>query len=280
LHPHLGSKRIDGKNGSSVSPFRKEKMSARAAFLLHARHNLDIVSSPCYPGEATRPMQVRQTRAMRMLLVGMAGVIALTGVRARAADSAAFQVAMTIDTGLADTARAALVHEVEAIWRDAGVRLIWVDAGDAALRVSVGRRSLASRHDGSWVVGELRRSENGQAVATASVTRAELVLRAAGSSRSHVLPDAVVQHRLGTVLGRAVAHEIGHYLLDSGAHTTHGLMRAAFQPRDFTDLRSGSFELDDESQRRIHERLGARLTTIARADRAPLAGSTRSIRHR
>jgi hypothetical protein len=71
-----------------------------------------------------------------------------------------------------------------------------------------------------------------------------------------------------------VAHEVGHYLLNSGAHAGHGLMRAAFQPREFTDLRVGTFALDEQSRRRVLARLAPSVTTIARApSRAPGAAT-------
>jgi hypothetical protein len=50
--------------------------------------------------------------------------------------------------------------------------------------------------------------------------------------------------RLGVVLGRAVSHEIGHYLLQTDTHATRGLMRARIDAREFADLRSGTFYLD------------------------------------
>jgi hypothetical protein len=49
------------------------------------------------------------------------------------------------------------------------------------------------------------------------------------------------------VLGRAVAHEIGHYLLNTRGHARHGLMRARIDARDFADLRNGGFGLDDDA---------------------------------
>jgi hypothetical protein len=56
------------------------------------------------------------------------------------------------------------------------------------------------------------------------------------------------QYKLGVVLGRAVAHEIGHYLLQSNSHSPYGLMRASIDAREFADLRTGAFRLDRESQ--------------------------------
>jgi hypothetical protein len=44
---------------------------------------------------------------------------------------------------------------------------------------------------------------------------------------------AHVQERLATrLLGRAIAHELGHYLLRSRDHSRQGLMRASFDERD------------------------------------------------
>ena len=55
---------------------------------------------------------------------------------------------------------------------------------------------------------------------------------------------AVDEHRLGTVLGRALAHEIGHYVLDTHTHARSGLMRPNFNALEFTDQRNSTFALD------------------------------------
>jgi len=210
----------------------------------------------------------RSGRTLRLLTIGLA--IATTGVGARSADYASVRVSLTISADLPAAARRSLLQEAESIWRDAGVHISWVDENEAdasprTLRVVVDGRPGPSGHGGNWVVGELRRFDDGAAVASVSISRAEVIVQAAGTGAAYGSPDSVVQHRLGVVLGRAVAHEIGHYLRESGAHTGHGLMRASFQPREFTDLRSGAFEVDDTSRRLIHQRLRA----AARAD-APL----------
>ena len=196
------------------------------------------------------------------LLLTIALVIAATGVGARGFDHASVDASLMISADLPDAARRTLVQEAESIWRDAGVRISWVDGSKAdpsrrTLRVIVDRRPGAPGHGGNWVVGELLRFDNGAVMAIASIARAEVIVHAAGTGPAHVSPDSVVQHRVGVVLGRAVAHEIGHYLLESGAHASHGLMRASFQPREFADLRSGTFEVDDTSRRLIQQRLSA-----------------------
>ena len=50
------------------------------------------------------------------------------------------------------------------------------------------------------------------------------------------------------VLGRAVAHEIGHYLLRTQTHAQRGLMRAAINAPEFADPQSRSFRLDEAAQ--------------------------------
>src|SRR5262249_57346217 len=49
------------------------------------------------------------------------------------------------------------------------------------------------------------------------------------------LPAAMAEILLGRALGRALAHEIGHFLLDTREHSTHGLMRAEFTPLDLLE---------------------------------------------
>jgi hypothetical protein len=48
------------------------------------------------------------------------------------------------------------------------------------------------------------------------------------------LPQALVNLFLARSLGRALAHEIGHYLFGT-AHTAHGLMRASFTPAELIE---------------------------------------------
>jgi len=205
--------------------------------------------------------EVRVIRVSTRVLLVAVLAIATTSVRARGAEATFVDASLTIAADLPEAAQRALVQEVESIWRDAGVQIRWVNAHGAdsvrTLRVVVDRRPGAPEPGGNWVVGKLLRFDDGAAMAVASIARAELVVHAAGTGPTQVSPDAVVQQRLGVVLGRAVAHEIGHYLLDTGAHARHGLMRASFNPREFTDLRSGTFEVDAATQRLIRQRLGA-----------------------
>jgi hypothetical protein len=80
-----------------------------------------------------------------------------------------------------------------------------------------------------------------------------------------VHPPAVTDRLLGVILGRAVAHEIGHYLPDTHTHAPTGLMRARFSAREFADLRSDAFVLDPEASAWLRARLqGAATLASAR----------------
>ena len=58
---------------------------------------------------------------------------------------------------------------------------------------------------------------------------------------------ALEERRLGVTLGRALAHEIGHFLLRTSTHARSGLMRSQFDASEFTDLRDGTFALDQDA---------------------------------
>ncbi len=92
-------------------------------------------------------------------------------------------------------------------------------------------------------MGELVRTNNSHPVALISIESAQ---RLVDSVRGRVGYELIIldDRRLGIVLGRALAHEIGHFLLDTHTHARNGLMRPQFDALEFTDLREGGFALD------------------------------------
>lgn len=63
-------------------------------------------------------------------------------------------------------------------------------------------------------------------------------------SQGHSDPGVRVQ--LGRLLGRSLAHELGHYLLESRVHTEEGLMRRTYDQRDGKARTKGCFALDEQ----------------------------------
>ena len=63
----------------------------------------------------------------------------------------------------------------------------------------------------------------------------------------------------GTVLGHAIAHELGHLLLGVDAHSPEGLMRAQWTPRDLALAAQGKLLLLDGEKRKIQDNISKRL---------------------
>jgi len=158
----------------------------------------------------------------------------------------------TSTDGLPAESRRALMAEAESIWKLGHIRLKWLresteaDEGDT-LRVLVMARPVATSAHSQWTVGELLRSEGFRPIAIASTIGARRIIDESQWDQL-LAPATLLDYRLGVVLGRAVAHEIGHYMLRTNTHATRGLMRARIASREFADLRSGSFRLDQAAE--------------------------------
>ena len=59
---------------------------------------------------------------------------------------------------------------------------------------------------------------------------------------------------VGRALGRVLAHEIGHVLLDGSGHRRSGLMRASFVPSELVDYRRRAYRLSSAEVARLAER--------------------------
>jgi hypothetical protein len=68
------------------------------------------------------------------------------------------------------------------------------------------------------------------------------------------------------VLGRAVAHEIGHFLLSTGTHAESGLVRATVDAREFAAVGDGNFSLDPEASQWLRERLTVASAATSRSE--------------
>ena len=184
------------------------------------------------------------------IVLGFCGTVPQAAEKSDAEFPTVLSVRFTTSNELSDVSQRALINEAESIWRDAHVQLRWIRDNstdeDRPLRIVVARRVVAAT-DNQWPVAELMRFEDRSAIALASISAALRIVEERPELPLVDLP-ALRQYKLGVVLGRAVAHEIGHYLLQSNAHSPYGLMRASIDAREFADLRTGAFRLDRESQ--------------------------------
>jgi hypothetical protein len=188
-------------------------------------------------------------------------------------------VELTVSTVVPAAARDALVAEAERIWRHENVHLRWnrrgIDALPAEaspLRVLVlPRPSPASDR---WAVGELVPLTERRAIAIISIDGARRVIDEALRVRPAHTSGA--DYGLGLVLGRAVAHEIGHYLLATATHSRRGLMRAAFNSWEFADLQaSATFLLDDDARHWMRHHV---LSGVTRHDPAAIGPPPAGLR--
>ncbi len=166
--------------------------------------------------------------------------------------TATLTVRLTVAPTLPAAAREAVIREAAVIWGRCGVTLEWLPgfAGrperDRQLRVLIIPRPGAVKENTPQDVGELLRLNDGEAVAIASIDRARHVVEKAAAPGFDP-PARWSDNVLGVVLGRVVAHEIGHYLLGTSTHAGRGLMRARFTAQEFADLRFGTFALDADA---------------------------------
>jgi hypothetical protein len=155
-------------------------------------------------------------------------------------------------------ARAAMMQESARIWRPHEIAFRWRPGGDrdaeaADLRVVVVKRADAVNADEyRTTIAELLPHAGDRASIIASVSAAQRVLmEAAQSSRGGAGRD---DGQLGLVLGRAVAHEIGHFVLGTETHAPTGMMRALIPPSELAGSRTDAFLLDDVARRWLDAR--------------------------
>jgi len=86
------------------------------------------------------------------------------------------------------------------------------------------------------------------------------------------MPRAERETMLGRAMGRALAHEMGHYLLASKAHSVKGLMRAKRTAVEFFAIERTRFELDAEQRTAVTLRLAPPPAALASLQ-SPVLGS-------
>lgn len=205
--------------------------------------------------------------ALPLCLSAAIAVSAAPGPPAAPLPGAPIALRFSASVDLPGGARVVLQREVEAIWRREGMQVEWLTGTGLplppeAIRVMVvGRDAGVSRSDHQWPVAELLLDDRDRPIAVSSLAAAERVLQA-GIDQPE--PETLRQRRLGLVLGRALAHEIGHHLLNTAGHARRGLMRARIDARDLVDLRDGGFYLDAPAARWLRDAHVVRSSGVTR----------------
>jgi hypothetical protein len=183
-----------------------------------------------------------------------AAVIALppatTGSAQTVGPVSRLEILLTSAETLPAAARDAMMVEASAIWLRQGVTITWLSptairtGGAKRLRVLVVEQRPEHTLHSQFSVGELVRPPGSHPIALVSIAGARRLMASVQGRAGYEL-ITVDDRRLGLVLGRALAHEIGHYLLNTHTHARSGLMRPHFSALEFTDLREDTFALDE-----------------------------------
>jgi hypothetical protein len=182
------------------------------------------------------------------ITLGLLCGLAVLDLQAR--ERPAVSVLLTTGASVTPAARMALMREATGIWARAGIRLKWVSATTRpeglSLRVVTIEQTGPATSDDAALLGELVRGAGTAAVAMIALDKASAI-----ATRGNRHPGSLgADERLGLVLGRVIAHEIGHFLLTTSPHQTDGLMRARFPENELIDAWSTGFEVN-ESMRAV-----------------------------
>jgi hypothetical protein len=179
--------------------------------------------------------------------------ICLTTLALLAAEASVTPIAVAIvaPRDITDSMVNRICAEAEAIWAPAGIALEWnrdASKGDArrlVIEVTIDDRRAPVGRDSA--LGWLKFTSHGpDRVIHLSRASAEGLLRSTPglNGATYASHEALIAR----ALGRALAHELGHYILRSKVHTRHGLMRAVWtSDQAFAFIRDG-FELTSQER--------------------------------
>jgi len=186
-------------------------------------------------------------------------VLVVSNPTASEASLAPVRLTVVAETTVTRSFIAETLAEAGAIWREAGIRIEWQRAAAASdlpddLIVTL-ERVGSSPADGVAPLGWIRFADADSPEPHIHLSLAnveQLMDRTAGL---HDKPDVMRDVLLSRALGRALAHELGHYLLRSRAHAERGLMRATRPSSDFFAPERNRFALLPDDRRWLAEHL-------------------------
>jgi hypothetical protein len=207
----------------------------------------------------------------------VAALFAFTAFAAPAASPAAMPpiiVSVTTAASMSPALIARIFAETDAIWRPSGVSFLWrrvareavafARAGEIGpyvpntLRLNIGGGTGQFR-DGRMPLGWIVFDDvtTPQQEIYLSYTNAQAVME---ESRGVVgliaqMPIAQRETLLARAMGRALAHELGHYLLASKEHTQRGLMKAILTATELFNTDHTGLRVDPVQARAIAARL-------------------------
>jgi len=192
-------------------------------------------------------------------------------------------VGVTVVSDISPAQVTRVLKEAADIWRAAGVDIVWqrdtgIVAAKPSVRVTIGNwRGIGMSKDKTlplgWIVFTDGAPEHEIYV---SYTNAVVLLDESRGrvSPSNQMPRAERETMLGRAIGRAMAHELGHFLLASTAHSERGLMRAMRTATEFFSTDRSRFAVEPRERASVAARL---MPPIVLASRQPFVTGETAI---
>ena len=157
-------------------------------------------------------------------------------------------VPLAFDAGATPAFEAAVAEEAARVWAPYGIALEKSPAdspchsGTVTLHIAMAQ--TPDRGTNPHALGSIVFAEGApeRRISLYVATAADLVSAATHNDPSH-WPVAYRDAILSRVLGRALAHEIGHYVLNARTHSESGLMRAVQPVAELMELRDTNLAL-------------------------------------
>jgi hypothetical protein len=176
-----------------------------------------------------------------------------------------------------------VLAEAADIWSAAGITLAWTrevpsEVTRSMLRVVIGHVTGPARDDAAmplgWIAFDDGSTPRNEIYVSYANAMSLLQLTRGTAGLSDRMPRAEMESMLGRAMGRALAHEVGHYLLASKDHSKNGLMKARWTAAEFFGGARGRFNLDAEQSGAIAARTG--LLAVASLQ-SPVVGPQSSV---
>jgi hypothetical protein len=149
-----------------------------------------------------------------------------------------------------------ILDEAQAIWEPAGITFDWhripSERGSATWQLTV---TIDDQRRGflEWqgALGWIPFTPSGPAPSIhLSRAAAEAMISGTAGVNGTILGHEIL---LGRALGRALSHELGHYLLRSKAHAPHGLMRATWPTDELFSIYRDGFTLTAQERAAVRQ---------------------------
>lgn len=171
------------------------------------------------------------------------------------------------DGGLSAGQLRIVIDQMQQIWHDAGVDLTAgrhgepAEPGAAAVSLRIVRLTVPPNSKGApilaWTaVGASGLPEPVLILSLPAITALVSDTEFAGAAFKR-LTDDVRDELIARAVGRAAAHELGHYLLEKSGHRPGGLMRPSYSARDLVGAWLHPFQVSADEQPLVRAEIAA-----------------------